>query len=106
MQSGRSIRKSGVVYSINNDIILAMANTDDILTQMRAHPKGVRFSDLCKVCDAYFGEARKSGSSHRIYRTPWQGDPRVNIQNAKGKAKPYQVRQVLAAIARLEVEND
>ena len=35
----------------------------------------------------------------------WQGDPRVNIQNAKGKAKPYQVRQVLAAIERLEAEN-
>ena len=27
---------------------------------------------------------------------------RVNIQNAKGKAKAYQVRQVLAAIERLE----
>jgi len=27
--------------------------------------------------------------------TPWQGDPRVNIQNDKGMAKPYQVRQVL-----------
>ena len=35
-----------------------------------------------------------------------QGDPRVNIQNSKGKAKPYQVRQVLQAVDRLEVEND
>jgi Tat protein secretion system quality control protein TatD with DNase activity len=26
----------------------------------------------------------------------------VNIQNAKGKAKPYQVRQVLKAIAKLK----
>ena len=32
---------------------------------------------------------------------PWPGDPRVNIQNAKGKAKPYQVRQVLLAIEQL-----
>ena len=30
-----------------------------------------------------------------VFKTPWQGDPRVNIQNAKGKAKVYQVRQVL-----------
>lgn len=36
---------------------------------------------------------------------PWRGDPRVNIQNSKGKAKAYQVRQVLKAIERLEVEN-
>lgn len=82
-----------------------MADIEDILAKMRANPKGIRFNDLCKVCDAYFGEARQSGSSHRVYRTPWQGDPRVNIQNAKGKAKPYQVRQVVAAVERLEEEN-
>jgi len=29
---------------------------------------------------------------------PWAGNPRVNIQSFKGQAKPYQVRQVLAAI--------
>ena len=40
-----------------------------------------------------------------MYKTPWQGDPRVNIQNKKGKAKAYQVKQVLKAIERLEVEN-
>ncbi len=38
--------------------------------------------------------------------TPWQGDPRINIQNHKGMAKAYQVRQVLKAIARLESQND
>jgi hypothetical protein len=35
---------------------------------------------------------------------PWKGDPRVNIQNDKGMAKPYQVRQVLTAIERLKNE--
>lgn len=33
------------------------------------------------------------------------GDPRVNIQNHKGKAKPYQVRQVLLAIEKIEVQH-
>ncbi|MCZ2117685.1 MULTISPECIES: hypothetical protein [Corynebacterium] len=37
----------------------------------------------------------------QTYKTPWPGDPRVNIQNAKGKAKPYQVNQVLEAIEKL-----
>ena len=82
-----------------------MATIQDILSDMTNNPKSIRFNDLCKVCDAYFGEARQSGSSHRIYKTPWQGDPRVNIQNAKGKAKPYQVRQVLHAVERLEEQN-
>jgi hypothetical protein len=82
-----------------------VASIEEILAQMKRSPKGVRFKDLCKVCDQYFGEARQSGTSHRIYKMPWQGDPRVNIQNAKGKAKPYQVRQVLQAIDRLEVDH-
>lgn len=83
-----------------------MADIDDILSGMKRNPKGVRFNDLSKVCEHFFGSPRQSGSSHKVFRTPWQGDPRVNIQNLKGKAKPYQVRQVLQAIDRLEVQNE
>ena len=57
------------------------------------------------VCELYFGEPRQSGASHRIYKMPWKGDPRGNIQNDKGKAKAYQVKQVLAAIERLNYES-
>ena len=83
-----------------------MADIDDILNQMKRNPKGIRSNDLSKVCEHFFGSPRQSGSSHKVFRTPWQGDPRVNIQNSKGKAKPYQVRQVLQAIDRLEVQNE
>ena len=83
-----------------------MADIEDILTQMKRNPKGIRFNDLSKVCEHFFGEPRQSGSSHKVFKTPWQGDPRVNIQNAKGKAKPYQVRQVLQAVDRLEMTNE
>jgi hypothetical protein len=79
-----------------------MASIEDILAKMRRNPKGIRFNELAKVCDHYFGKPRSSGTSHRIYKTPWAGDPRVNIQNSRGKAKAYQVRQVLLAIDRLE----
>ncbi len=80
-----------------------MAKIDDILAQMKRSPKDVRFTDLCKICENSFGEPRKSASSHRIYKIPWQGDPRINIQNCKGKAKAYQVKQVLLALEKLEV---
>jgi len=76
-----------------------------VLEQMRVEPANVRFNDLKKVCEAYFGPPRQSGSSHAVFKTPWPGDPRVNIQNARGKAKPYQVRQVLLAIDKLESES-
>jgi hypothetical protein len=72
---------------------------------MRRSPARVRFADLYKVCVAYLGEPRQSGSSHAVFKTPWPGDPRVNIQNAKGKAKPFQVRQVLLALDRLQQQD-
>ena len=82
-----------------------MAKVEDIVAAMRKNPKNIKFQDLCKVCDYYFGEPRHKGGSHRIYKTPWPGDPRVNIQNHKGMAKAYQVRQVLKAIDKLEADD-
>ena len=78
----------------------------EIVLHMRNNARDVRFADLSRVCDHYFGPARQTGSSHRIYKTPWPGDPRVNIQNDRGKAKTYQVKQVLRAIDLLEVDHD
>ena len=79
-----------------------MASTAKILEQMRHEPANVRFADLKKLCQGYFGKPRQSGSSHAVFKTPWVGDPRINIQDDKGKAKAYQVRQVLLAIDKLE----
>ena len=40
-----------------------------------------------------------------MYRTPWPGDPKVNIQGYKGMAKAYQVHQVIEAIEKLEAQS-
>lgn len=81
---------------------MRMTSVEKLLTHMRNDPANVRFSDLKKVCQSYFEMPRQDGSSHAIFKTPWPGDPRVDIQSAKGKAKPYQVRQVLQAIDKPE----
>lgn len=73
-----------------------------LVGQMRESPANVAFADLCKVCVEYFGSPHQSGTSHFVFAMPWPGDPRVNIQNKGGKAKPYQVKQVLAAIDKLQ----
>ena len=92
--------------NINIDTIQIMAKIEDILIiRMKINPSDVRFSDLSKVYIYYFGQARQKNGSHHVYKTPWQGDPRINIQNYKGKAKAYQVKQVLLAIEKLEVEH-
>ena len=78
-----------------------MASYDELLADAKAG-REIRFADLVRVCDHFFGRPRQEGTSHRVYKMPWPGDPRVNIQNDKGKAKPYQVKQVLKAIAKIK----
>jgi hypothetical protein len=91
---------------INNDTVPCMPSIDDILLQMKTNPAAVRFVDLSNVCIHYFGPARQKSGSHHVYKTPWKGDPRINIQSNRGMAKAYQVKQVLLAIEMLEVEHD
>ena len=74
---------------------------DEIVERIKENTSNVRFSELCKICEYYFGPPRQYGSSHMIYRTPWEGNPRINIQDDHGRAKVYQVRQALAAINKL-----
>jgi hypothetical protein len=79
-----------------------MAKIEATLAAMRDAPQTVRFAALKAVCEHYFGPPRQRGTSHCVFKMPWPGDPRVNIQSGKGgSVKVYQVRQVLAAIDRL-----
>lgn len=74
----------------------------ELLDEMRTNPAGVRFADACKVVTHFFGKPRQKGSSHHVWKMPWAGDPRINLQPGQGgKAKPYQVRQAVQAIDRL-----
>lgn len=51
-----------------------MSKIEDIIVQMERNPADVRFGDLCRVCDHYFGKPRHESTSHRVYKMPWQGD--------------------------------
>ncbi|MBW4577742.1 MAG: toxin HicA [Aphanothece sp. CMT-3BRIN-NPC111] len=84
-----------------------MAKIEKLLAQIRKNPNDVNFTDLVKICNHYFGEPRQEGTSHCVYKTPWAGNPRVNIQEKNGKAKFYQVKQVLEAIDKIkEIEDE
>ena len=72
-----------------------------ILQKMEQAPHNVSFRELEKVCIYYFGPPRINGS-HRYFKMPWKDDPRVCIQDKNGKAKPYQIKDVLLAVQRAE----
>ncbi|BDD86867.1 toxin HicA [Desulfofustis limnaeus] len=72
-----------------------------IIAELEAAPTHIRFARLAAICDHFFGAPRQSKTSHRVYQTPWLGDPRINIQKDGDKAKPYQVKQVIKALKKL-----
>jgi hypothetical protein len=70
-----------------------MNDIEKILTSMRASPANIQFDDATKAAKYFFGEPRKISTSHHVYKMPWNGDPRVNLQRAKdGKAEIYQIK--------------
>ncbi len=81
-----------------------MKEIEQIINGLRVNLKNTRFNPLVNICTEFFGKPRVKGS-HYIFSMPWPGDPRINLQKAKsGKAKPYQVKQVIAALERLKGE--
>jgi hypothetical protein len=78
----------------------------ELIDSARASPANVRFRDLCGlVVKLGYVLDRKRGS-HLIYRHSSRRDlPLVNLQEGQsGKAKPYQVRQVLGLIDAFNLE--
>ena len=87
------------------DTISSMASIQDLVETMRTSPTNIRFADACKVAEHFLGAPRQQGTSHRVYKMPWAGNPRVNLQEGNGgRAKAYQVQQLLAAIDQLAAQ--
>jgi predicted RNA binding protein YcfA (HicA-like mRNA interferase family) len=75
-----------------------------LLAAIRHNPNNVRFEDLLALLLALgFVEVRQAGS-HKQFKHPQHPEVHVTLQNSKGKAKPYQVRQALEAIDTCKLE--
>ena len=68
-----------------------------LLRLARTNPGSLRFSDLCKLAEAFGFAFQRQKGSHRVHAH--DGTRQImNFQNDRGMAKAYQVRQFLAAI--------
>jgi hypothetical protein len=87
-----------------------MKKCDKLLAAAEASPSSLSFDDLCSLAECNgFEFKRQKGTSHRMYGHPslLPGDGGfMNFQSDKGKAKPYQVRQLLRAIENLTRQNE
>ncbi|MBU4190687.1 MAG: type II toxin-antitoxin system HicA family toxin [Candidatus Thermoplasmatota archaeon] len=70
-----------------------------IFDELKKNSKNIRFDRLCNIVEM-FGFYFKGGKgSHRIYVRKGIQEM-LNFQNVGGKAKPYQVRQLIKVIKK------
>ena len=74
---------------------------EDAIQSLEGRRGNVRFRALLQVCTTFFGEPRIHGS-HHLFQMPWPRDPRINLQAEGRDAKPYQLRQVVQALKKLQ----
>lgn len=69
--------------------------------RIKNNPADVRFDDAVAWLVSFGFHEREAKGSHKVFTHPlWNG--RLTMQNHNGKAKPYQVRQALAAIEEVQ----
>jgi predicted RNA binding protein YcfA (HicA-like mRNA interferase family) len=74
-----------------------------LLRKILSGSKNIRFSEV-KSCAETFGfHLERIEGSHHIYKHTNVVEL-VNLQNVKGKAKPYQIRQLLHIIEQYNLK--
>ncbi len=80
-----------------------MPRCQDLLAKAYNNPRGLRFAELCSLAECFGWMLSRSRGSHRIH-TKLGHRIAMSFQDARGAAKPYQVRQLLRAIESLDSE--
>jgi predicted RNA binding protein YcfA (HicA-like mRNA interferase family) len=72
-------------------------NKRRILEKALAGSKNIRFPEIKALAEAFGFRLDRVTGSHHIFTHP-QAAELLNLQAVKGKAKPYQVRQLLLLV--------
>lgn len=77
-----------------------------LLLKLLSGSKNVRFSEAVAIAEAFGFRLDRVNGSHHIFVHP-EIPELLNLQDLKGKAKPYQVKQLLqlAEIHNLQLED-
>ena len=80
-----------------------MGKKQKILKQILSGSKNISFNDIVTVVEAFGFTLFRVNGSHHIFIHP-NIPELVNLQNAKGKAKPYQIRQFLTIVEQYNLK--
>jgi predicted RNA binding protein YcfA (HicA-like mRNA interferase family) len=68
-----------------------------LLKKLLSGSKNIRFSEATAIAEAFGFKLDRISGSHHIFVHPDVSEL-VNLQEVKGKAKPYQVKQLMKII--------
>ncbi|NWG12884.1 MAG: type II toxin-antitoxin system HicA family toxin [Acidobacteria bacterium] len=74
-------------------------NPRKLLRKALASPSNLRFEQACALARAFGFHLSRVSGSHHIFAHP-NVNELLNLQEVRGKAKPYQVRQLLQLAER------
>ena len=78
-------------------------NKHKLLEKILAGSKNVQFSEMTSLVEAFGFRLSRINGSHFIFVHP-EIPELVNLQQHKGKAKPYQVQQFLRLVEEYDLE--
>ena len=81
-----------------------MSNRKRLQKAIRA-PQNIRFAEMVTLVQAFGFELLRTSGGHHIFGRAGIAE-QLNLQNVKGKAKPYQIRQFLAIVERYNLTLD
>jgi len=74
-------------------------NKKKVLAKVLKAPNNVRFVEMVSLVEAFGFRLSRVSGSHHIFTRPMVPEL-VNLQEVKGQAKPYQIRQFLRLVER------
>ena len=74
-------------------------NPKKLLRKVLSSPANLRFEEICSLAKALGFHLSRVNGSHHIFMHPAVREL-LNVQDVAGKAKPYQVRQLLDLVER------
>ncbi len=74
-----------------------------LLQKILTNSQNVKFSDMVSLVEAFGFSLSRTRGSHHIFVHP-DVKELVNLQEVRGQAKPYQVRQFLKLVERYNLE--
>jgi predicted RNA binding protein YcfA (HicA-like mRNA interferase family) len=84
---------------------MAGSKGQKLLRKVMTGSANVRFGDVVACAEAFGFRLDRVSGSHHIFVHPEVREI-LNLQNAKGKAKPYQIRQLLDLIERYNLRSN